>query len=296
MGNNPGNGLDFLGLYASEVCDEYDDMNCIEIMESKIYELEEIMVVGLDDKEIRLFHSGYGSIGDELLADIIGAYDGFDNEVYDDVENGDYSPGKIDWPERKIEPRKRKQPDFSKISEIERVKICNEFLNESKFDLIYGPDSDGWYREYGFVGYDLNHRRSSKTLHRTLSDVGLTEGPKYKWVDGNLQDKAGNPAPGLDVTLATPPLISSGEWYVSGLIMYHTHVDEPDNINTWSLHGHSLSDEELIKYEEWPWQFSGVFDGDNKTYYQMDVRGNMTSMAFLEMWNALNCKELTGEN
>ena len=43
VGNNPGNGLDFLGLYASEVCDEDDDMNCLEIMESKIYDLEEFI-------------------------------------------------------------------------------------------------------------------------------------------------------------------------------------------------------------------------------------------------------------
>ena len=294
VGNNPVNRLDFLGLYMPDECDpdhdDYDDANCLEILESRmpIHDLDEFQVVGLgDQKEIRTFLSGFGPIGDELLADF---FDDLEYEVDDGKDNGDHSPGGND------DPPKDEEPDFTRISETERIKICNEFLNESKFDKIYGSDSEGWHREYGFVGYDLDNSRTSETLHRTLPDVGLTAGDKYRWVDGNLQDGAGNPALGLDASLRTPPLDFSYGWYVSGLRIYHTHVDKPDYLGRSFPHGHSQRDINFIEYAPWPWQFSGVFDGENKTYYQMDTMGNMTSMAFSEMWDALKCDELVGEN
>ena len=152
VGNNPGNGLDFLGLYASEVCDEdsdeYDDMNCLEIMESKIYELEEFIV--WDDPEIRLFYSGYGSIGDELLADIIGAYDGSDYEVYDDVENGDYSPGKVDESERKKEEYADKEL-LEKLCATEEGQEFVERLN-SEFSIYSSVEL---FTSENAIGYQL---------------------------------------------------------------------------------------------------------------------------------------------
>ena len=212
-------------------------------------------------------------------------------EVYDDEDNGNYSPGKVDWPERKIEPRKEKYPDFTRISEEERIRICNEFLNESKFDKIYGPDSEGWYREYGFIGYDQDHPRALKTVHGTLPKNGLSAGPRFRWVEGRLHDEDGNPTTSFRGP-STNIRESWSAWYLSGLRRYHTHVDEPDHIRDWSQHGHSHTDIENFNYSDKRWQISGVFDGDNKTYYQMDRRGNMTSISFLAMWDTLNCDEL----
>ena len=124
------NRADYLGLTPEECdpdSDEYDDANCQEIMDSllPIYDLEEMIVVGLDEQEIRKFYSGFGPLGDELLADIIDDYNNLAYDVDDSQDNGVNSS----WEEEIIDEDLLKELCGSEEGRALVDRINNESIN-----------------------------------------------------------------------------------------------------------------------------------------------------------------------
>jgi RHS repeat-associated protein len=206
-----------------------------------------------------------------------------------EASNPDDESGERDGQRAKEEKNSEKKPNLAQIPENERKRICETFLNQSQFDKFYGADSQGYYREYGFMGIDRVHIRATLTHH---SMTKIYSGPAYYYDNsGKLHSQDRAIADHMEVT--SPGINGNIDgWTISGIRRYHTHTKKPKNI--LSIPGPGPRDMENMTNPEFFIQFSGVFDGNVRRFYQITTSDGVTSMTFAEMWTALECDRLLG--